>query len=254
MKYIVITGASSGIGYEAALLFASQGKNLILVARREKELIALKEKITTEYNNLSVVIKIADLTDTSQVFKLYDELKAYEIETLINNAGKGDISTYHNQDLEKMLNMINLNVTAVAILSSLFVKDYKNVEGSQLINISSLAGYNIYSNTVSYNATKFFVSSLTEGIAKEMNEQGYKLKAKILAPAATETEFAKHSLGVKDFDYNSIVNNFHTAKQMASFLFELYNSSKTVGAVKKSDMSFQLLDPIFPTNILSGQN
>ena len=250
MKYIVITGASSGIGYETALEFARKGKNLILVARREEKLLALRDEINEINPMVDVVTKTADLSINEEVFGLYEFLKEYEIETLVNNAGMGDIVKFDSQDINKALKMIRLNVDSLTILSTLFVKDYKDIEGTQLINVSSLAGYYVLSNSVTYNSTKFFVSSLTEGIAKELKESGAKMKAKVLAPSATESEFAKIALGIDKFDYNTSVPLFHTSKQMAGFLIELYNGDKVVGAVDKTDMSFVLRDSVFPTNLL----
>ena len=87
MKYTVITGASSGIGYESALAFASRGKNLILVARRQEELDGLKLKINEMNPELDVVIRRTDLSITENVYKLYESLQTFQIETWINNAG-----------------------------------------------------------------------------------------------------------------------------------------------------------------------
>ncbi|AAK76748.1 hypothetical protein BJV85_003843 [Clostridium acetobutylicum] len=244
-KYTVITGASSGIGYEAAKAFAKRGKNLIIIARRREKLEELKKEILHYNRSLKVIVKSIDLSITSNVYSLYDELKNYNIETLVNNAGFGDYSKVNNQNLEKVESMLSLNIEALVILSSLFVRDYEKIEGTQLINISSAGGYTIVPNAVIYCATKFFVSSFTEGLARELIEAKSNLKAKVLAPAATETEFGKVASDVKEYDYQEKFHKYHTSKQMAEFLIKLYDNDYIVGKVDRNSFKFTLQNPIF---------
>jgi short-subunit dehydrogenase len=246
MKYTVITGASSGIGYETALAFAARGKNLIIAARRTEELEQLKSKVADINADLDVVIRTVDLSVTAKVHEFYESLQDYQIETWINNAGFGNFASVGEQNLNKIETMIHLNIEALTILSSLYVRDYEDVEGTQIINISSGGGYRIVANSVTYCATKFYVSALTEGLAQELKEKGAAMKAKVLAPAATETEFAKRSIGVDNFEYKGVIPKFHTAKQMAGFLLDLYDDEKVVGIVDGETYDFELRDPIFP--------
>ncbi|WP_270181043.1 SDR family NAD(P)-dependent oxidoreductase [Alkalihalobacillus sp. CinArs1] len=246
MTYTVITGASSGIGYETALTFAEEGKNLILVARREEKLEALKKEIQNINSELDVVVRVADLSINEQVYNLYENLKEYEIDTWINNAGFGNFDSVGDQDLPKIETMLRLNNEALTILSSLYVRDYADKEGTQLINVSSGGGYTIVADAVTYCATKFFVSAFTEGLAQELEGKGAKLKAKVLAPAATETEFAERSLDVDEFSYEQAVPQYHTAKEMAAFMLDLYKSDKVVGIVDGYTYEFSLRDPIYP--------
>lgn len=189
MNYTVITGASSGIGYEAALAFAKKGKSLMLVARREQQLIELKKQIQQVNPDVDVQIFVYDLTITENVYKFYEEASAYAIDTWINNAGFGHYGSVEEQDLSKIEKMLRLNNEALTIFSTLFVRDNAQVEGTQLINISSGGGYRIIADNVTYCATKFFVSAFTEGLAHELAAKGAKMKAKVLAPAVTATEF-----------------------------------------------------------------
>lgn len=245
MKYTVITGASSGIGYETALEFAKRNKNLILVARRENELLKLKEKIKDINSNLDVVVKLCDLSVVKNSHDLYSSLKEYEIETWINNAGFGDFSSIAEMDLDKIEKMLNLNIESLTVLSTLFVKEYSEVEGTQLINIASAGGYNVVANAVTYCATKFYVSAFTEGLGKELIRLGSKMKAKVLAPAATETEFAIRARDdIEEFDYKKSVAKFHTSNEMAKFLLDLYDGDKIVGYVDGLTYEFSLRDPM----------
>ena len=245
MKYTVITGASSGIGYETALAFATRGKNLIIAARRTEELEKLKSRVVDINPDLDVVIRTVDLSVTANVYEFYESLQDYQIDTWINNAGFGNFASVEKQNLNKIETMLRLNIEALTVLSSLYVHDYADVEGTQIINISSGGGYRIVADAVTYCATKFYVSAFTEGLAQELKEKGAAMQAKVLAPAATETEFAKRSYDVDSFEYNGIVPKFHTAEQMAGFLLDLYDSEKVVGIVNGETYNFELRDPIY---------
>ncbi|MBC1907751.1 SDR family NAD(P)-dependent oxidoreductase [Listeria booriae] len=245
MKYTVITGASSGIGYETALAFAARGKNLVIVARRKTELEELKNAALAINPELDIKIKTTDLTVTENVYELYEGLKELELETWINNAGFGNFDLVGEQKLTKIESMLHLNIEALTILSSLFVRDYAEIEGTQLINISSRGGYNIISNAVTYCATKFYVSAFTEGLAQELITTGAKMCAKVLAPSATETEFAQRATDTDSFDYEKGMAKFHTSKEMAGFLLDLYDNEKIVGLVNGRDFTFELQDPQF---------
>ncbi|WP_240416141.1 SDR family NAD(P)-dependent oxidoreductase [Paenibacillus periandrae] len=246
MRYTVITGASSGIGYETALAFAARGKNLILVARRLEKLEELQSRIQQTHADVQVVIRTTDLSISGNALKLYEDLKTYQIETWINNAGFGNFASVGEQNLDKIQALLHLNIETLTLLSSLYVHDYASTEGTQLINISSGGGYTIVGNAITYCASKFYVSAFTEGLAHELKASGAKMKAKVLAPAATETEFAKRSMDLEQFEYTGIVPKFHTAAQMAGFLLELYESDKVVGIVDGYTYNFELKDPIFP--------
>ncbi|MNH84074.1 Sulfoacetaldehyde reductase [compost metagenome] len=247
MKYTVITGASSGIGYESALAFAARGKNLILAARRTEELEKLKSKVAEINAELDVCIRTVDLSVTANVYEFYESLRNYQIETWINNAGFGNFASVGEQNLNKIETMLHLNIEALTVLSSLYVRDYAEVEGTQIINVSSGGGYVIVADAVTYCATKFYVSAFTEGLAQELKGKGAALQAKVLAPAATETEFAKRALDSDEIQqYEGVVPRYHTAKEMAGFMLELYDSEKVVGIVNGETYEFQLRDPIYP--------
>lgn len=244
-KYTVITGASSGIGYETAKAFAERESNLILIARRKDRLEMLRQEILTAHPILDIIIKVVDLSVSKNVFELYENIKLYPLQTWINNAGFGNYDSVGKQNLEKISRMLHLNVEALTILSSLFARDFKDTEGTQLINISSCGGYTIVPNAVTYCAAKFYVSVFTEGLAWELKAAHAKMQAKVLAPAATKTEFGKVANDVNEYDYDRLFGTYHTSRQMASFLLELYDSDKVVGLVDRENFSFHLYDPQF---------
>ncbi|WP_339167214.1 SDR family NAD(P)-dependent oxidoreductase [Paenibacillus sp. FSL R5-0341] len=246
MKYTVITGASSGIGYETALAFATRGKNLILVARRLDKLEDLKSTIQGIDPKVNVVVHTSDLSVTAEAYTLYNDLKEYEIETWINNAGLGEGSFIAEQNLDKVETMLRVNIESLTILSTLYVRDYANVEGTQLINVSSALGYAIAVGSVAYSASKYYVSAFTEGLAKELELKGAKLKAKVLAPAITETEFVQKSIDAEAFDYKANMTKYHTAKEMAGFMIDLYDHNEVVVGIVDQNYEFQLTAPMYP--------
>ena len=244
-KYTVITGASAGIGCEIAKAFAHRGKNLIIIARRKERLEALKDEILNSCPMIDIVVLKADLSCMENVHLVYESLRNFYLENWINNAGFGSYGSVAKQDLKKVENMLHVNVEALTIFSSLFVRDYMNEEGTQLINVSSAGGYTIVPNAVIYCAAKFFVSAFTEGLAWELKQANAKMQVKVLAPAATKTEFGNVANSVSDYDYEkSFGSYYHTSQQMAAFLMELFDSSHVVGAVDRETLKFQLRQPL----------
>ena len=244
-KYIVITGASSGIGADTAKAFARRGENLILIARRAELLQNLKDEITKISPEPDVVIKICDLARSENVLALWDELKSYELKALINNAGFGDYGAVGERDLSKISQMLQLNVISLTLLSHLFVRDYK-YKPAQLINISSAGGYSMVPNAVTYCASKFFVSAFTEGLHHELaQDKEAKMQAKVLAPAATKSEFYDVASGKRGFDYDAAFSQYHSSEQTAEFLLTLYDSDACIGEVDLASFEFKLSEPKF---------
>ena len=243
-KYIVITGASSGIGAAAAKAFARRGKNLILVARRRELLEELKSEIA-KFANVDVVIELCHLSKQENVLALWRNLEKFELKALINNAGFGYYGKVGEQNLEKVTQMINLNITALVTLSMQFVKKYREKE-TKLINISSIGGYKIVPNVVTYCASKFFVSAFSEGLYHELaQDKQAKLQAKVLAPAATKTEFGMVATGKEGYDYDRSFKRYHTSEEMVEFLLRLYDSEYCVGSVDRDSFEFSLHQPKF---------
>ena len=245
-KYVLITGASSGIGYETAKAFAARGENVIVTARREANLERLKSEIKAEHPEVDVVVKVCDLSDGNAAIELYNSLKMYDLKAVINNAGRGNKGGFIDDTLERDINMLHLNMDAVYILSSLYARDYKDVEGAQIVNVSSIGGYLVVPGSSLYCATKFFVSALSEAIDLEMRKGGHKLRAKVIAPTTTETEYEKTANELEDFDYAARGGFYFTAKQMADMLLELYDSDATVGSIDFATRGLKLSEPKHP--------
>lgn len=247
--YVVITGASSGIGYASAEKFAERRYNLILVARRKNRLAELKAKLKKVHPEIDIVLITCDLSIEKEVYKLYDELRNYQLKVLINNAGFGLYGRSSQISLEDVSKMIKLNIVAVTILSTLFVRDYYDVDDAQLINISSRAGYTLVDGSLTYSATKFYVSAFTEGLILESVKEKMKLKIKILAPGATKTEFDEVALGNKNFSSTEKNDGYDTVEIVASHLMDLYDNEESVGITSFEDNTFSLRPPIFKSRM-----
>ncbi len=242
MKYTLITGASAGIGKSTAFKFAKEGHNLILAARREELLNSIKNELISRYG-IEAIVKSVDLSENSEVTNFYEEVKQYEIDVFINNAAFGDFNKVWDIDVEKAGKMIDLNVRALTTLSLLYVQDYKDKDAT-LINISSRAGYSIYQNVVTYCATKFYVSAFTEGIAQNLRDGGYRMRAKLLAPGQVHSEFVKSA--VKDTDVEEFEwNDAHTSDEMAEYAYELYKSDQVVSKREQNGIKMMLQGPVF---------
>ena len=165
---------------------------------------------------------------------------------MINNAGFGDYDLAWDANLNKVMNMVDLNVRALTDLSLLYIKDYVD-EDAVLINVSSVGGYAEVDVAIPYCATKFYVSSFTEGIDFSLRTQGKKLRAKVLAPAGTQSEFHTVAAVGSGIDINQLYKGavLMTAEQLAESAYQLYLSDKTVGIVN-SNNEFELKDAIFP--------
>lgn len=253
-KYVLITGASSGIGQETAKKMAERGKNLILVARREEKLQELKNELIVNNPSIDILIKGFDLTETEAIRNLWKSLDGYNIESLINNAGMGMYSLIKDQDYERTQALLKINVEALVLLTTLFVQKYSETEGTQVINVSSAGGYTIVPTAITYCASKFFVSSYTEGLALELQETGAKLQAKVLAPAATKTEFGKVANDVDEYDYDKAFPNYHSAEQVASFLMDLYDHNAIIGYINRDSFEFKMQNRFFDSSFGEESN
>ncbi|QIM63075.1 short-chain dehydrogenase [Pasteurellaceae bacterium Orientalotternb1] len=183
--YTLITGATSGIGYEIAKIYAEKGEPLILVARRK----AILEEFQQRYANVEIVEM--DLSEPNNAKKLFDitEQNGWQVARLINNAGFGVFGDFVETDLDRELAMVNLNIQAVMILTKLYLQPMKARNQGEILNVSSVASFMPGPQMSVYYATKAFVTSFSKALSYELKETNIKIS--ILAPGTTATEFEK---------------------------------------------------------------
>ena len=199
----LITGASSGIGRELAKNLASRGVHLILVARRTERLLELKQEIQFNCSHIKVKTITADLSKENQCFELYNKVKDYNIDFLFNNAGFGLYGSFIETDLEDELNMIDVNIKAVHILTKLFLQDFVKRDSGYILNTASVAGFMPGPLLATYYATKNYVIQLTKAIYEELRSTGSRVVISALCPGPVDTEFNSVA-GVKSFGMPSV--------------------------------------------------
>ena len=193
----LVTGASSGIGKEIAYYLASLGIDLIVVARNKENLEKIKKDV-----NVNVKIITMDLKIKENVFKLYDIVKSDNIDILINNAGFGLFGTFDETDLNRELEMIDLNVTTYHILTKLVLKDFLKKDSGYILNVCSSAGFMAGPRLSTYYATKNYITKLTLAINEELRQKKSNVSISALCPGPVNTNFNKVAHG--EFAINEI--------------------------------------------------
>ena len=216
MKYTLITGASSGIGFEFAKIFARKKHNLVLVARRKEVLLKLKKDLEAKYK-ISVIVIAKDLSNLNSLLEIRKELKDVKIDVLVNNAGFGDKCLFEKADTKKIEDMINLNVTSLTILTKLFVNDLIKFKGS-ILNVASVAAFQPGPLMSVYFATKAYVLNFSESLSEELKGR---VKVSCLCPGPTRTEFDK----VANTKFSG---NIPTAKEVAVYGVKCLEDGKVV--------------------------
>ncbi len=189
VEAVLVTGASSGIGWELAKLFAADKSNLVLVARKRDKLEELAAQVRRE-NGVEVRVLAEDLSDPKSPQVIFDALAAENVTVavLVNNAGFGAVGSVADLPLEKQLDMIQVNVTALTHLTRLFLPAMIQRRGGGILNVGSIAGFQPGPYMAVYYATKAYVLSFTEALAEELLATGVKVTC--LAPGPTATGFA----------------------------------------------------------------
>ena len=191
MKYVVITGASAGIGQEFAKQLAQAGENLILVARREQRLQQIAAELSAQYQ-VGVETVALDLAQPGAGEALAEKVRAegWQLKGLINNAGFGDRGKFMDIPLDRQLNMIQVNVTVLVDLTHRLLPALQQEKDAFIINVASTASFQAGPNMAIYYATKAFVLAFSEALHEELRNR---VAVSALCPGATETEFAREA-------------------------------------------------------------
>ena len=180
----LITGGSSGIGRDMAYYLSDMGIDLILVGRNIAALNSVKDKCMT-----NVLVIDMDLSIQDNVYKLYELTKDKNIDILINNAGFGLFGNFIETDLNKELNMINLNIVAPHILTKLFLQDFVKKNKGYILNVSSSAGFMAGPKLSTYYSTKNYLLKQSLAIYEELKHINSNVKISVLCPGPVETNF-----------------------------------------------------------------
>lgn len=184
----LITGASGGIGYELAKLFAVNRYDLILVARSDDKLEALQQLLQERYG-IAVMVIAQDLTRAGAADAVYEQVMqaGWKIDALVNNAGFGDYGAYVSRDWQRQLDMVELNIVALMRLTHLFLPQMLMRGKGHILNLSSVAAFYPGPRFAVYYASKAFVQSFSEALHAELRSSGVTVTA--LCPGPTKTGF-----------------------------------------------------------------
>ncbi|MEM1001108.1 MAG: SDR family oxidoreductase [Bacteroidota bacterium] len=206
----LITGASSGIGRELALIHAEKGGDMVIVARRSDKLESLKIEIEEKYSVLVTTLS-KDLSENGAGHALYKDIKelGIQIDYLINNAGFGLRGKFHELPWDRQLQMMQLNMIALTELTYCFLPEMIKRNSGKILNTSSTASYMPGPLQAVYFATKAYATFFGNAVAEELHDTN--ITVTTLMPGATETEFAKTA----DMDKTDLFEKAVSARSVA---------------------------------------
>jgi serine 3-dehydrogenase len=229
-KKVLITGASSGFGEACANVFASHGAGLTLWARRFDRLQELKDDLEKQYG-IAVRVDEVDVRDRKLVVELAGEMGAAgEVpDVLVNNAGLASgLDPFHEGDFDDWDKMVDTNITGLLNVSRAFLPAMVERNSGHVVNIGSIAGHVVYPKGNVYNATKFAVRALTEGMNIDL--LGTKIRVSSVDPGAAKTEFSKVRFHGDEERAAGVYNGFEplTAADVADAVFYVVNAPEHV--------------------------
>lgn len=220
---VLITGATTGIGYELAKLYAKDENNLILVARDEEKLKEVKDEL--EFYNIKVYTIALDLSEDNSCEKVLDFVnkKNLSVDILINNAGMGSFGYLSEIEVEKELKLIDVNIRALTELTKMFLPSMiEHGEGS-IMNVASTAAFCAGPKMATYYASKSYVLNFTEALYEEL--KGSEIKVSCLCPGPVKTNFQEKS-GIRKSE--AAKKALMTPKEVAKVAYKDFKNGKLI--------------------------
>lgn len=186
MKYALITGATSGIGFEMAKILATKKNNLILVSRNFDKLSKLKTEFEEQYK-VEVHVFAEDLSIVGAAQKVYDHTKPFDIDILINNSGFANYGIHTDIDLKENYGLMHLNIIALTEMCALYGADMKHKKEGKILNVASTAAFQPTPYFAAYGASKSYVLNFSEALNKELED--FNVSVTCLSPGPSKTNF-----------------------------------------------------------------
>jgi short-subunit dehydrogenase len=185
-KYALITGGTAGIGFELAKLFAKDKYNLILVSRDQQNLDNASQQLKQE--GIDVITISKDLFNRDEAFALCQEIKdlGIAVDVLVNDAGQGVYGLFKDNDIERELKIIDLNIASLTILTKHFLNEMIARNDGKILNLASIASETPGPWQAVYHGTKAYVLSITEAIREEVKDTNITITALLPGPTATD--------------------------------------------------------------------
>lgn len=184
----LVTGASSGIGYEISKVLAQEGHDLVLVARREERLQQLAQYLEKDFN-IEVTVLAADLAQISEIDRIFDTLmeRNIPVDILVNNAGLGSLGPFTADDRNTEVEQIQVNVIATTYMTKKFAVYMVKRGLGKILNIASLSGFTPWPYMAVYGATKAYIIEFSEALRAELKGTG--VSVTVSCPGPTSSEF-----------------------------------------------------------------
>ena len=245
----LITGASGGLGAEFAKLFAADGYNLILVARRLEKLNELKTELENNYG-INVFVFSSDLSEATAAQKVFDFVQSQNlsVDILVNNAGFGDWAFFSDSNLQKQQMMINLNIYTLTTLTHLFLPQMISKKSGRILNVASIAGFMPGPKMSVYYASKAFVRSFTEALSVELKKTKSGVTITALCPGPVSTDFWNRAEADKSSLSKRVL--FADSKKVARFGYKKLMKGKVIALSNFSTRIFVFLAKILPANMV----
>ncbi|MGG7144451.1 SDR family NAD(P)-dependent oxidoreductase [Clostridium nigeriense] len=220
---VLITGATTGIGYELAKLYAKDENNLILVARDEERLKEVKDEL--EFYNIKVYTIALDLSEDNSCEKVLDFVnkKNLSVDILINNAGMGSFGYLSEIEMESELKLIDVNIRAVTELTKIFLPSMIEHGEGAIMNVASTAAFCAGPKMATYYASKSYVLNFTEALYEEL--KGSEIKVSCLCPGPVKTNFQEKS-GIKKKE--SAKKALMTPRDVAKVAYKDFKKGKLI--------------------------
>ena len=230
---VLVTGASGGLGLELARCYAKDGAHVILIARSEKKLRNIANEFEENYGVKTTVLP-ADLTTADSVADVVASLaeRNLSVDVLVNNAGFGDFGEFADCELSKQQAMIDLNVKAVVALTHAVLPAMRKKKRGTILNVASIAAFQSGPYMAIYYATKAFVLSFSEALAKELKHSG--ITVTTLCPGPIKTGFEDAA----DLENSKLFRSLpvSSAEDVARYGYRMAKKGKTIaihGALNK---------------------
>lgn len=220
---VLITGATAGIGYELAKLYAKDENNLILLARDEERLKEVKDEL--EFYNIKVYTIALDLSEDNSCEKVLDFVnkKNLSVDILINNAGMGSFGYLSEIEVEKELKLIDVNIRALTELTKMFLPSMIEHGEGAIMNVASTAAFCAGPKMATYYASKSYVLNFTEALYEEL--KGSEIKVSCLCPGPVKTNFQEKS-GIRKSE--AAKKALMTPKEVAEIAYRDFKKGKLI--------------------------
>ena len=246
-KYTLITGASSGLGFELAKLFGKDGNNLLLVSSNEANLENAKAKLLKEFS-VDIKTLALDLTnpDNFKKVKEFTDKNGMFINNLVNCAGFGDRTDFKDMDIDKQLKMVELNCNAPMFLMRSYINDMIKANEGHILNISSIAAFVPGPYMSTYHASKAFLTNLSESVTREL--KGTNVKITTINPGPFESGFVKKA--GNDYTFSKIKPI--SAQKVAEISYKCMKKGKSFKVIGFKNNLMMLLTRFVPRKLVTN--